>query len=776
MSTLADPTEYGGMTGQLAASRIRNGRTRGFSSAHLVIFAVSAAALLFQVAQTRLFSATLGYHLSYMVISVALLGVGAGATLSALIDGRPRRPSTSALASAVGLACLVSLFLQTRIDPDGAGLAVAVVAAYVLGALPFAFASWVVVRCLREDPRRSGSLYGADLAGAAVGSVLAFLALPYVGVPALYGIAAVLGVGGAAIAEVRAPLARGALLVAAISIPALALFPETLAPSQTSHIKVPIVGPGIEHLATRWDPHARVDVLGYRGGRVGASYDFLVSDSYAAERPDSLTMVLDLGVVTPVVSGDGHEEVLAATIIAAPYAILDQPAVLVIGPGGGIDVQTALVHGARRVDAVEVNRAVVAVMRRELLAYSGGVYEDPRVRVYEDEARSFIRRSSESYDLIALTVVDSYTALASGAYAVSESYLYTAEAIRDEMRHLTSDGVLALGRWYLDPPIEMIRIAQLAASALREEGAANPEHHMMVLRHRNFGLLLVRARPFEAQAVAAVHQFADLNGFAVSFDALAPSAPFAGVLDVPPPTTDDRPFFFANEGMEMSGEGMIAYTILYVTLAPALILSYLVLLRPVLRLWKEPPGRRALVPSVQAIGVGFGFIAAEIILLQRLTLFLGLPAMAIAVGLAALLLGAAAGAALSVRLQVGIAGAALASAALVVAGIAAMGWISDVALAAPLPVRIALAGAATGLVGLPLGAVLPQILRRAAAQDDLLIPWIWALNGAASVVGSIVSVALAMAFGFTTLALLAAGCYALVAAAERVRSGVASAS
>src|SRR5712691_8329209 len=135
------------------------GRDTGSAAApYLLIFLVSAAAMVFQVAQTRLFSASFGYHLAYLVISVSLLGVGFGATLSALFDRAARRPGLPALPLAVAVSALIALIAETRIDPNRE-LALAVLAAYVLGSLPFVFASWIVVRSLKQDPSRSGRLY-----------------------------------------------------------------------------------------------------------------------------------------------------------------------------------------------------------------------------------------------------------------------------------------------------------------------------------------------------------------------------------------------------------------------------------------------------------------------------------------------------------------------------------------------------------------------------------------------------------------------------------------
>src|SRR5438445_3165654 len=494
-------------------------------SRYACIALVSAAALLFQVAQTRVFSATLGYHLTYLVISVALLGVGSGATLSGLVDRRRRRPSVPMLALAAGASAISALLLETHVDPASL-LAVSIVVAYAAGSLPFIFASWIVVRFL---------------------------------------------------------------------------------------------------------------------------YSFLMASRYTGPRPDADVMYLDLNAATQVRDGSGDMQGLRATLIAAPYELVTRPHVLVIGPGGGIDIQNALVHGATRVDAIEVNRGVSGLMRGQLADYSGHIYTAPGVTVYDDEARSFVKRSTDQYDLMVMTVVDSLAALASGSYALTESYLYTAEAFGDYLAHVNADGTLAVGRWYREPPTEMLNTADLAIGALRRLGTLDPQAHIMVLRHSDFGLLLARPRAFGATEVAAIRSFAQRNGFEIVFDPLGRTGSFADALATRNnvPATDDRPFFFANSGEKAVP---VAYVILFIALAPALALSYGLLLMPLRRVsgpaLTSALGRRT---TLQAVMVGLGFIAAEIVLLQRLTLYLGQPALALALGLAALLIGAAAGSAAVAR-------------------------------------------------------------------------------------------------------------------------------
>jgi hypothetical protein len=729
---------------------------------------VSAAALLFQVAQTRLFSASYGYHLTYLVISVSLLGVGSGATLSGVFDQRQRRPGLATLALAAAASALAALLLETHVDP-GTALAAAILVAYLAGALPFVFASWIVVRSLREHPAHAGRLYSADLAGAAAGSLLAFAGLPWLGTPGLYGVSAALSALAAlAVAGLRVGTAAGLVGASAMTV-ALTLAGDTIAPPQNGPAKRAVYGEDITHLATRWDPHARVDVIHHDGLSIGAMYRDLIDPRYVAPRPDAHFMLLDQSAATQILDGSADMSVLRASIIAAPYELLTRPHVLIFGPGGGIDIQNALLHGASQIDAVEVNRGVTALMRGALADYSGRVYSAARVTVVEDEARSFIRRSSDRYDLILMTVVDSYAALASGAYALSESYLYTAEAFDDYLTHIAEHGALAVGRFYREPPIEMLNTAKLGVDALRRRGIADPLAHLMVLRYLDFGMLIVRTDAFDLASAGAIRRFASEHSFTVAFDPLDRTGAFAeGLVRTPVPATDDRPFFFANDP---GAQVPVAYLILFGALVPATVLSWGLLLLP---LRKTIGGGLATVlgqrTTVQALAVGFGFIAAEIVLLQRLTLYLGQPALALALGLAALLVGAAAGSAVSAG-RLSVARAALASAIVVAVAVVSLDRVTGATLSWPLLARGLVACVTSIAIGLPLGSVFPTIIASAGTQDSGLVSWAWAVNGAASVIGSILAVVAALAVGFTGVGLLAAACY-VVAAIPRARAGV----
>src|SRR2546430_4908828 len=397
------------------------------------VLLVSAAGLLFQFAQTRLFSATLGYHLSFLVVSGALMGVAIGATAAAVLDRTGRAVGTAKLAIAAAFSILAALVLETQIDPLSVGTFLTTAIAYLLGVPPVLLASWIIVRTLRQAPSASGTIYAFDLAGAATGGLVGYVTIGVIGDQAVYGVASALCLlaaiafapaQGSRIEWRRMSAVAGAIGVVVI----LTVWGEILTPPRPGPLKSNDLAQGMTRDTARWDPLARVDVM--RRGSAGSAehYAFLIDPSYPTEaRPPSLAMELDLGALTPIIEVTSPSDLafLDASILGAPYEIAPRASVLVIGPGGGIDVMTALRHGAGSVTAVEVNRAVVDLMRGPYAAYSGDVYLDPRVHLVEDEARSFVRRSAEHYDLVVMTVVDSFAALSSGAYALTESYLDT---------------------------------------------------------------------------------------------------------------------------------------------------------------------------------------------------------------------------------------------------------------------------------------------------------------------------------------------------------------
>jgi len=193
---------------------------------------------------------------------------------------------------------------------------------------------------------------------------------------------------------------------------------------------------------------------------------------------DRMGIDIDAGAFTSIVQFDGNFEkidYLRGDIAAVPYRLTPKQEVLVIGAGGGQDVLIALLHGAQNVTAVEINPIMRMIVNERFGDFSGRLYENPHVNFVVDEARSFIRNSSQQYDIIQATLVDTFAASAAGAFALSENYLYTREAFTDYWDHLKPNGILAMTRWYFEPPTEMYRLVAITLEALRTRGIEHPE-------------------------------------------------------------------------------------------------------------------------------------------------------------------------------------------------------------------------------------------------------------------------------------------------------------
>src|SRR3989454_6204750 len=256
-------------------------------------------------------------------------------------------------------------------------------------------------------------------------------------------------------------------------------------------------------------------------------------------------------------------------------------------------------------------------------------------------------------------------------------------------------------------------------------------------------------------SVERIRAFAAARSFVVEYDPLAPSGPFATAVqdDRGIPATDDRPFFFAADLQD--GTFPVAYVILFVALVPAVFLFYLLLVQPLRRtlcpLLRTEGG---LATTLRSLAVGLGFIGAEIVLLQRLTLYLGQPALALSLGLAALLMGAAVGSAWSSRLPTDPDKASALCAIALPVLLFALAWVAEITLAWPLAARAAAAAIASLALGIPLGAVFPKVVAVAGAADPRLVGWSRGINRAASGIGSILAVGLTISAGVTPLGLL----------------------
>jgi hypothetical protein len=546
----------------------------------LGIFLLAGSVLLLEIALTRVFAIMLWHHLAYMVIAIAMLGFGAAASLLTWRGTRPQpgipAQALTILAIGFGVTVLLSLFLAARIPVDTLAIWKELPNLLNLGLLyavvfvPFLLAGGAIGLALSRLAAYVNRLYFFDLLGSAVGGAGSLWLLGHFGASATVGVAASLGLlSGACFAAAgdralrRFAVLPGALALAVAAASTGAL--ERVGMPQLA-IEIPyaagkefarLVGPG--QSIRLYSPTAEVEVgpsirqTAMIGGDFGSADDRKVTARLVGQDGTAPTMLFenasDLGAF-PFLDDSQTGAVYVARAAAGGKA----PDVLVIGVGGGVDVMIALAHGAGSVTAVEVNSGMIEMVTRRFDDYLGGLFRpgahplSDRIRLVHGEGRSFVRSGSERWDVIQLSGVDSFTALNTGAYTLSESYLYTAEAVTDLYARLNEGGVLSFSRFIMKhprKPRETLRLAHIAATALRQLRVEDPAAQIVVFQGLGWASTLVKRGAFTERELAALRIFARREGFwGLVFDPLhSLGSPFE-----PSPRYDAR----AREGTERS--------------------------------------------------------------------------------------------------------------------------------------------------------------------------------------------------------------------------------
>lgn len=816
---------------------------------------IGGVGLAYEVTLTRIFSIAQWHHFAYMVISVALLGFAVSGTTLGLLRRRIRGRELRLLrlsAFLLALALPGCTALSQTIPFETFQLVVRPVQLwyllllYLVLAVPFFLVSSCIVLGFMLAPERVGRVYFANMVGSGVGAAAAvglLFLLPPARIPYALAIPVALALLVASVGRARPERARHRNgLRRAVAAAALAAVPAIFAVFPGLPIRpaglpgAGTAGSGIriseyKGLAYAMDlPDARVvaeamsplsvvtavgspllretpgQISGYPMGELGPL-------------PEQRGIYFDADAVSPVHRYDGAPGSFAFldfVTSALPYQILEEPRTLVIGAGGGTEVWNAIVHGAIHVTAVEIDPGVLRLVRGPLREFSGGVYERPDVIPVHADGRGYLASLStaESFDLIQIALLDSFNASAAGVRALSESYLYTIEAVELYLRRLSPGGVLAVTRWLEVPPRDAIKMFATLVEAAERAGIAEPGRHIAFIRSWNTGTLLLSRSPLSATQISAIRRFAGDRGLDLAW---LPGLGLAEVnrytvLDEPlywqaasrilsadreafyrdylfhvRPATDDRPHFsrffrwssLPALRVAMGGRWLDlvewGYLALVATLLQAVVLSLVLVMGPLaLATWwrsrlrtpeEEGPARSPVVRVVLYFGaLGLAYMFLEIAFIQKLMLFLAYPVYAVAVVLSSFLVFSGLGSAYADR-RPAPPGRLVATAVVLIAGFAGLyllllpglfaawsGWPDIGRIAASL----ALLSPIAFLMGIPF----PSALQLVSDRYGSLVPWAWAVNGAASIVGAVLATLLAVHLGFTAVVGLAVGLYA----------------
>ncbi len=447
----------------------------------LAIALLSAAAIAYEILLTRLVAITLWHHFAYMIISLALLGYGTSGTLLVFARRLLLKRfglSFAAFAATFGLTAVGCYALASRIPFNPLEMIwdwhqqVHLAAMYIILALPFCAAASAIGLGLAARPVAIGRIYRADLLGAGLGAATIVAALFVLRPEDCLRILA----GAAFLAAALASFGDGrrhlALYLVLLSIPAALAWPAVwLEPisSPYKQMSLALNVPGARLIAERTGPLGRLSVI--ENCDVPLRHAPGLSLSTKLTPPEQLGIFTDGEGLTVVTRLEGDLAALGyldQQTAALPFHLLDRPATLVLGSGGGADVLMALYHGSLRIDAVELNPQLARLTIQDFGDFAGHVFQRPEVTLHIAEARSFIEASTARWDLIGLSLVDSFAASAAGVQALRESPIYTVEALRAYLDHLAPDGMLAITRWLGSPPRETLKILVLPSRPSRQ--------------------------------------------------------------------------------------------------------------------------------------------------------------------------------------------------------------------------------------------------------------------------------------------------------------------
>lgn len=787
------------------------------------LFLVTAATLMLQLIQTRILSVVAWYHLAFFVISIAMFGLTAGAVWVYLRRDRFTEATLSHdlvyFTSAFAVTTVLSFAVQLTLSPIAEVSLLAILIWTELAiclAVPFFFSGVVVSLALTRSPYPIGRVYGVDLVGAALGCLGVLFLLDIVRGPtavvwvsAIVAFAAVLfsysRIGAAPAASPLAALVLRRPLAISLVLVAAALANDWMSPRGLHPL---FVKGKIERLDERlfeqWNSFSRVVVFGTGNPNPhmwGPSPNYSPEDWPVEQRG----MNIDGAAGTTAYRVDGDIEdvgFLKYDVTNLAYFLPEQKRAAIIGVGGGRDILSARLFGVSEITGVEINPILQRLLTREPgFADFSRIGEMEGVSIEVDEARSWFARSEETFDIIQMSLVDTWAATGAGAYSLSENGLYTVEAWRTFLERLAPGGVFTVSRWYAPERSEETgRMVSLAMAAAFETGASDPRQQIFLAGSERVANLVLAREPLSQEVVDALEAAAeDLNYTVLISPRREPevdvlrkivSAPSKRelerytsslALDLTPPT-DNRPFFFnqlplhnplqtiglaarISETGVVSGNLFATATLVILFLVSALLVlaTIIIPLRPAVR----DVGRRlAWGGTAYFFLIGVGFMMIEIGLLQRMSVFLGHPIYSLSIVLFSIILTTGIGSMISDRLPLD-SRRKLAVWALITGGylFALPFWIPALLLGfdgAMLSIRAALCVLMIAPAGLLMGFGFPTGMRLISAVDRRPTPWFWGINGAAGVLAASLAVASSIALGIGATYIIGALCYLLL--------------
>jgi hypothetical protein len=786
-------------------------------SGYAGLFFITLSTLMYEVLLTRIFSVTMWYHFAFMAISIAMFGMTVGAIVVYLFPSlftteRAKYHLTlSAFLFAVTL--VISFWVHLNIpfvfQTSIVGI-FSIAATYIVVSVPFLFSGICVCIALTKFPAQVSKLYAVDLVGAAIGCFLLILTLSVTdGMTAVMVVAGLASLGGTFFAlggDFKKLLAVSCLLT-------FIFFGFSIVNTYMVNQQKPLLSmkwvKGARHgqpLYEKWNSFSYFKIIGDPDGPAGKPGGWGLSQVCPKTPVKQLLLMIDAFAGTPLTDFEGDFkklEFLKYDIINLVHYLRKDAAVCVVGVGGGRDILSAKIFGQKSVVGVEINPDIIDAVNNRFADYTGHITDLPGVTIVNDEARSYIAKTKEKFDIIQVSFIDTWAATAAGAFVLTENSLYTVEAWMNFYEHLSERGILTFSRWYFaDSPSEVYRLTALATQALLEMGIDDPRKHMLLVRNMfvdkdniykpdGVGTILVSMKPFTGADINMINSVSDRLRYEVVLspdfaidDIFKKIASGKGLIEYTEnfpvnisPTTDNKPFFFNmlrlrdifSKDLMKQGSmsfNMKAVFILGALLCTVIILTILCIVVPLLLTLRRVNLDNATPFLLYFALIGLGFMLVEIALMQRLVVFLGQPVYSLSVVLFSLLISGGLGSWSTQRIDYQkLQKAAFLRLGLLLIVILALNkgllLVLNEFQTSPNSVRILISICMLCPIGFLMGMAFPIGMKAASGRAQDITAWLWGINGATSVCASVGAIVISLAAGISVTYLCGFICYVL---------------
>lgn len=762
------------------------------------IFLSSFSALSYELLLTRIFSVTLWYHLAFMVVAVAMFGLGVGGISAFFLQNKPLIKTSNQILSdteclkALSICLFCAVYFKIPYVPDrvvlpsiySAGILASI---FFLTAIPFILTGLLNGIIFKRYSSRIGTIYFADLAGASAGAICGTFSLYLTdGITALLLTSLISVVSSLLFLKNRKAITTKP--VSAVLLTVLAVITMQITGVRRIRITYAKKYKETKIYYEKWSPIARVTVIDFPllAWGLGSHYHHpLPAVSYLIEQDGAAgTPIIPLKIVK-------NPDWLDWDAPSFGFWILKPSSVLIIGSGAGKDIIAAKRAGVKEIFACELNRDIVDIVEEKFAWLSAKPYSFKGVKTIIAEGRNFLMRSDRKYDMIQLAMVDSWAATSAGAYVMSENHLYTIEAFVSYLRHINTSGGFTLSRYFKGFfPSETLRAFATSAEALRREGIKQPSRHLILVKAGDISTIVVKKSPFTAEELKNAKEEARKKGYHILFlpgvkntsssiwSELASSTYPSKLLKNFPiditPTTDDRPFFFfvlkpqiwlmkKFHGKTWNialPQNIGATIILRNILVSSLLFTAVIFLLPILFTIRIK-GRKKKKSTASTISFGFyffatstGFMFIEIPILQKFILPFGIPAHATATTLFTILLFAGAGSyiwtsACKTRLLPVVVKICISVSALATIYFFLLTPLTYKLLPLSLPTKMVASSLTIGAIAILMGGTFPLGIKASTRQSSHLIPWMWSISASSSIAGSVGAMVIGIIIGFS---------------------------